>query len=168
MGALVPRLRRRIEGAPRRQRLRPRRDDLPRPPDSRRLHHNHRGVPGLLPRRQKGPRGVVERGGPFGARPRSQARPASGRSRLSATGLGAFGRGGVDARNDGHRAQSRYQPRSRRGHRSAQRQPRLRLRTVPAIHTDVRRGGDGRRVVTLLRGTGRVAGPRGRRHHIPA
>ena len=71
---------------------------------------------------------------------RGARRQALRRSGRSAARLGALGRGGLDARDDGHDPQPRPERRGGRGARARDRQPALRLRRVPAADPDVRRG----------------------------
>ena len=94
----------------RRQGRQPGRDVEPRPAGAAGLHHHHRGLHLLL--------SPTARPIPPGWRPRSQTalaavekagRPQVRRCRQSAAGLGALRRARLDARHDGHGAQSRPQ-----------------------------------------------------------
>ena len=82
-----------------------------------------------------------------------------GDRRQSAAGLGALRRARVDARHDGHRAQSRPQRRDRRGAGAEVRRPALRLRLLSPLHHDVFRRGARRRASSLRGNPRRPQGP---------
>ena len=77
----------------------------------------------------------------------------------SAAGLGTLRRARIDARHDGHRAQSRPQRRDRGDTGEAIRRPALRLRFLPALHHDVFRRGARRRSSPLRGDARRPQGP---------
>ena len=78
------------------------------------------------------------------ARARGQGGQALRRSRRPAARLRALGRGGLDARDDGHDPQPGPERRRGAGAGEDDREPALRLRLVPEADPDVR-GGRGRR-----------------------
>ena len=87
-----------------------------------------------------------------------QAGKRFGDPREPAARLGALGRRGLDARDDGHDPQPRPERRRGRGARLEHGQPALRLRLVPPADPDVRRGRRGRRRAPLRAGADRPQG----------
>ena len=122
-----------------------------------RLHHHHRGLRALLRSRPQ-LSGRPRRAGRCGhRRHRADRRQAIRRCGRSAAGLRPLRCADLDARHDGHRAQSRPQRPHRAGPGQGQRQPALRLRQLSPLHPDVRRRGAGRRPLSVRR---EARGPR--------
>ncbi len=90
---------------------------------------------------------------------RAHHRQALRRPRQSAAGLGALRRARLDARHDGHGAQSRPQRRDRRGAGEEVRRPALRLRHLSPLHHDVFRRGARHRPSSLRGAPRRPQGP---------
>uniref|UniRef100_A0A0N4ZZV6 LigA n=1 Tax=Parastrongyloides trichosuri TaxID=131310 RepID=A0A0N4ZZV6_PARTI len=77
-------------------------------------------------------------------------------------GLGALGRAGLDAGDDGHGAEPRPERRNGRGPGQAVRRPPLRLRQLPPLHHHVLQCGAGPGPRLFRRGAGRPQGSSGR------
>ena len=150
--------------AARRQGRRPRGDDRDRAAGAGRLHRDDGGLP-----RVHAARGERCR---TGSTPRSRAPSRGSRSATGkrfgdpgrpAARLGALGRRGLDARDDGHDPQPRPERRGGRRPRPRDRERALRLRRLPAARADVR-GRGRRRGRPALRAGAVVAQGRARRH----
>ena len=123
----------------------------PRPAGAARLHHHHRGLQRLVRVGRQLPRRARRRGRERARRNRGGGRRRVRRRRQPAAGLGALRRAGLDAGDDGHRAQSRPQRPHGGGAGGAVLRPPLRLRQLSPLHPDVRLGG-ARDRPPLLRG----------------
>ncbi len=97
----------------RRQGRGPCRNGASRPAGAARLHHHHRGLHLFLQERQNLSEGIEGAGRSRARRGRPHHRQEIRRCRKSAAGLGALRRARLDARHDGHGAQSRPQRRDR-------------------------------------------------------
>ena len=131
------------EGAARRQGRGPGRDEQHRHPGASGFHHHHRGLHGVLRGREAtapGSRaGDARRARPGGGAHRQGLR----RSEEPPAPLGALRRPGLDAGDDGHRAEPGPERPDRRGAGPELRQRALRLGQLPALLRDVRGRGAG-------------------------
>ena len=121
----------------RRQGRQPRRNGRDRPAGAAGLHHHHRGMRPLSGGRRRLSRRRCARSRRGAGAYRARGRQALRRCGRSAAGLGPLGRAGVDAGDDGHRAQPRAQRRDGRGPRQRQRRRALRVGQLPPLHPDV-------------------------------
>ena len=111
-----------------------------RRPGARRLHDHDRRLPRVHARGRAARRASRTRSPSTSRGSRRQTGQALRRHERPAARLGALGRGGLDARDDGHDPEPRPERRRGRGARRRDRQRALRARLVPAADPDVRRG----------------------------
>ena len=110
-------------------------------PRPARAHHLVRGLRSLLPGGQDAAQGVAADGERGARRRRQGRRRALRRCRQSAARVGALGLARLDARHDGHGAQSRPQRPDRRGTGAPLLGPQICLRHLSPLHSDVWRRG---------------------------
>ena len=145
------------EGPARRQGRQPRRDDEARPAGAARVHHHHRGLPGVpgAGRRAERTAGAGDDGA---ASSGGQRRPPAGRPARPAAGECPFRGEVLDARDDGDGAEHRAERCQRQGSGRGIRRRAVRLGFLPAAAADVRqdRAGDAGRGVRRRAGQGQV------------